>query len=176
MSEQEMPYGPSARFFEDFRLGDRIVTQGRTVTPADGLFWAMFTGDMNPMHVDEEFASRHGIFGGKFPPGLMSVAIASGLKERLGLTAGTALAMLEQTIRYKSPVLFGDTIHVVLIVNEVEPHPTKPRGTVRFHYEVVKHGGEVASEGEWVMVFAARRQSPAASPAPARRLPKKKSP
>lgn len=156
MSEEERSVGPSARFFEDFKPGDRFVTQGRTVTQADGLFWAMFTGDMNPMHVDEEFASRHGLFGGRFPPGLMAVAIASGLKERLGLTAGTGLVMLEQTIRYKSPVLFGDTIHVVLLVKEVEPHPAKPRGTVRFHYEVVKGDGTVAIEGEWVMVVAAR--------------------
>jgi len=153
-----MPVGPSARFFEDFKLGDRIVTQGRTITPADGLLWAMFTGDMNSMHVDEEFASRHGLFGGRFPPGLMAVAIASGLKERLGLTAGTALAMREQTIRYKSPILFGDTIHAVLLVKKLEPHPTKPRGTVHFHYEVVKHSGDVALEGEWIMVFAAKRQ------------------
>lgn len=156
MSEEGRPVGPSARFFEDFKPGDRFVTQGRTVTQADGLFWAMFTGDMNPMHVDEEFASRHGLFGGRFPPGLMAVAIASGLKERLGLTAGTGLAMLEQTIQYKSPVLFGDTIHVVLIVKEAESHPAKPRGTVRFHYEVVKGDGTVAIEGDWVMVVAAR--------------------
>jgi len=154
MAEKQMPLGAGARFFEDFTESEQFVTQGRTITETDGLFWAMFTGDMNPMHVDEDFSSEYGLYGGRFPPGLMAVAIASGLKERLGFTAGTGLAILEQTIRFKAPVLFGDTIHVVLRVKGIEPHPKKPRGKVHFHYEIVKGDGKVAVEGEWVMLVA----------------------
>ena len=84
MSQLQRYVGPSARYFEDFKLGERIVSQGRTITQADGLLWAMYTGDMNPMHVDHEFAAKHALYGGAFPPGLMAVAIAQGLKERLG--------------------------------------------------------------------------------------------
>ena len=83
MPQKEMPIGPAARFFEDFSEGDEFVTQGRTLTETDLMSWAMFTGDMNSMHVDEDFASEYGLFGGRFPPGLMAVAIASGLWERL---------------------------------------------------------------------------------------------
>ncbi|MCZ7526662.1 MAG: MaoC/PaaZ C-terminal domain-containing protein [Acidimicrobiia bacterium] len=163
MAPAHRPVGPGARYFEDFRPGERIVTQGRTVTEVDGGLWAMFTGDMNPMHVDEVYATEHGLFGGRFPPGLMAVAIASGLKERLGLFAGTGLAMLEQTIRYHQPVRFGDTIHVELTVEETEPRPGKPRGVVTFHYEIVKDDGVRVADGRWVMVVAARpaREDPA---------------
>ncbi|TAK36695.1 MAG: dehydratase [Chloroflexota bacterium] len=157
MTTEAMFVGPGAKFFEDFREGEEFYTQGRTITPADGLFWAMFTGDMNPMHVDDDFATQYGLFGGKFPPGLMSVAIASGLDERLGLNAGTGLAMLEQTIRYKKPVLFGDTIRVRVTIARLEPHPTKPRGTVYFHYEIIKADGTVAIEGDWVRLVASRK-------------------
>jgi acyl dehydratase len=150
------PLNPQARHFEDFAPGEEIITQGRTVTETDGVLWAMFTGDMNPMHVDEDLASRQGLFGGRFPPGLMAVAMASGLKERLGLFGGTGLAMLEQTIRYRSPILFGDTIHVRLVVDAVEPHPAKPRGVVRFSYTIAKTDGTICAEGEWVMVVAGR--------------------
>ena len=156
MTQQQRYLGPAARFLEDFTTGERIVTQGRTVTEADGLFWAMFSGDMNPMHVDYEFANRHGIFGGAFPPGLASIAIASGLMERLGLGAGTALAIIEQTIRYKAPVLFGDTIRLEVVVGEVRPHAVKPQGKVRFDYQIVRGDGTVMVEGEWLWLFASR--------------------
>ena len=156
MPQLERYVGPSARYFEDFKLGERIVSQGRTITQADGLLWAMYTGDMNPMHVDHEFAAKHALFGGAFPPGLMAVAIAQGLNERLGLAAGTGLAILEHTIRYKTAVLFGDTIHLELVVTELKRHATKPRGTVHYSYQVLKGDGTVAVVGEWVWLFAAR--------------------
>ncbi len=156
MDDPNRPVGASARFFEDFAVGETIVTQGRTITETDGSLWAMFTGDMNPMHVDDDYARQYGVFGGRFPPGLMAVAIASGLKERLGLFAGTGLAMLEQTIRYHSPVLFGDTIRVTLKVESVTRHPGKQRGVVDFRYELHKNDDTVAVEGVWRMLIAAR--------------------
>lgn len=145
-----------SRHFEDFHVGERFVTQGRTVGEVEGTLWAMFTGDMNPMHVDEELAREHGLFGGRFPPGLMSVAIASGLKERLGLFQGTGLAMRGQTIVYHAPVLAGDTVHVELHVRNLEPHRRRPAGTVTFAYRIVKQDGTLCVEGDWVMLVAAR--------------------
>jgi acyl dehydratase len=150
------PTGPAARFFDDLAVGDRFTTQGRTFTPADGLMWAMFSGDMNPMHVDEEFAREYGIYGGVFPPGLAVVGIASGLNERLGLFVGTGLAMTGQTIRYRRPVLPGDTIRVQLEVRTLTPHPRRPAGTAEFGYEIVTTDGRVCIEGEWGIMLAAR--------------------
>lgn len=156
MADQQRYIGPAARFLEDFTVGERIVTQGRTVTAADGLFWAMYSGDMNPMHVDYDYAAKHGLFGGAFPPGLATIGIASGLMERLGLSAGTGLAIIEQTIRYKAPVLFGDTIRLELTVSEVRPHAVKPQGKVSFDYRIVRGADEAVIEGEWRWLFASR--------------------
>ena len=156
MTGQTRYIGPAARFLEDFTVGERIVTQGRTMTQADGLFWSMYSGDMNPMHVDYDYAATHGLFGGAFPPGLATIAIASGLMERLGLSAGTGLAIIEQTIRYKAPVLFGDTIRLELTVSEIRPHAVKPQGKVTFDYRIVRGESEVVIEGEWRWLFASR--------------------
>jgi len=157
------PIGPNAKWYEDFAVGDRFVTTGRTITETDAVFWAMFTGDMSPGHVDDEFAKEFGLYGGKFPPGLAAVAIASGLKERLGILSGTGLSVTEQTIRFKSPALIGDTIHAELTVQAVSPHPSQPRGRVTMRYEVLKADGTLVAEGEWGLVVAARA---AASPSP----------
>jgi acyl dehydratase len=153
------PVGPAAKYFDDLTVGDQFRTQGRTFTATDGLLWAMYTGDMNPMHVDEEFAKEHGIFGGVFPPGLAIVGIASGLNERLGLFNGTGLAMTEQTIRYRKAVLPGDTISVILEVKDLKPHPKRPMGTATFGYQIVKSDGTLCIEGEWGIVLANRVQT-----------------
>ncbi|MGD9663672.1 MAG: acyl-CoA thioesterase, partial [Novosphingobium sp.] len=87
---------------------------------------------------------------------LASIGIASGLMERLGLSAGTGLAIIEQTIRYKTPVLFGDTIRLELVVSEIRPHAVKPQGKVTFDYQIIKGDDEVAIEGEWRWLFASR--------------------
>ena len=149
-----IPVGPAARHFEEFEVGAEFRTQGRTVTDIEGMRWAMFTGDMNPMHVDNDFATKHGLFGGRFPPGLMVVAIASGLNERMGLFAGTGLAMLGQTIRYSKAVVPGDTVHVELTVRSLEPRPRRSAGIVEFGYEIVTGDGTVAIEGEWTILLA----------------------
>lgn len=146
--------GPAAKFFEAFAVGDRFVTQGRTVGETELTVWAMFSGDMNPMHVDEEHARTHGLFGGRFPPGLATVGIASGLVERLGLFAGTGLAILSQSIVYRTPVLVGDTIRVELDVRELKPHPRRPAGFVTFDYRILRQDDAVCVEGEWVWLIA----------------------
>ena len=153
------PVGPLARYFEDFEVGQIFETQGRTFTHADGLLWAMFSGDMNPMHVDNDFAAKYGIFGGVFPPGLAVVAIASGLNERLGLFNGTGLAMTKQTIEYRKAVLPGDTIRVLLEVKSTRPHAKRAAGTVEFGYSIVKGDGTVCIEGEWGIFLATRDYS-----------------
>lgn len=151
------PVGPNAKYFEDFKVGDSFTTQGRTFTKADGLFWSMYSGDMNPMHVDDDFAQKYGIFGGIFPPGLAVVGIASGLNERLGLFSGTGLAMTKQTINYRKAVLPEETIHNVLTVLSLRAHATKPTGTVEFGYEIKKSDGTVAIDGSWEIYLATRK-------------------
>ena len=154
----QIPVGPNAKYFDDLKVGDTFRTQGRTFTRADVLFWAMFSGDMNPMHVDDDFAREHGIFGGVFPAGLAVVGIASGLNERLGLFSGTGLAMTDQSIRYRKAVLPGDSVHVELEVLELTPHPKRPAGTARFGYSIVKSDGTVCIEGDWGIFLATRPQ------------------
>jgi acyl dehydratase len=152
----ERAIGPYARWFDDFAVGERIVTQGRTITEADGAAWAGLTGDFHPLHVDARAAAAGGLFGERFPAGLMSVAIASGLTERLGIFHGTALAVREQTVRYRAPILFGDTIRVEMEVAELRPRPEKGGGVIVLHYAIVKDEDTRCADGDLVLLLAAR--------------------
>jgi len=46
------------RYFEEFTVGERFVTQGRTVTETDIVAFAALTGDYDPLHVDAEFGKK----------------------------------------------------------------------------------------------------------------------
>lgn len=47
-----------SKLFDDFQVGDEFVTYGRTVTEADVAHFAGVTGDINPLHLDEEYGTR----------------------------------------------------------------------------------------------------------------------
>lgn len=46
------------RYFEDFKVEDVEVTRARTVTEADIVNFAAFSGDWYPLHVDAEYAKK----------------------------------------------------------------------------------------------------------------------
>ena len=78
--------------------------------------FAEATGDMNPVHLDEQIASKSQ-FGGRIAHGMLtagfvSAAIASKLP-------GPGSIYLGQTLRFTKPVRIGDTITVKLEVVEV---------------------------------------------------------
>lgn len=146
-----------SRHFEDFAVGDRFETQGRTITQTEHALWSMFTGDLNPIHVDEHFARTRSIFDGTVPQGLLVVALASGLQERLGILRSTGRAMLAQTIRYRSPAMVGDTIWVELTVAEKTPRPGEDAGRITFALRVLKHpDGQTVVEGDLTVLVARR--------------------
>jgi acyl dehydratase len=136
--------------------GERYVTQGRTVTETDLVMWSMFTGDLNPIHVDEQFAAAHSVFGTRVPQGLLAVAIASGLQERLGLWDGTGRAMLGQSIRFRRPLRIGDTIRVEMTVAEVRERDATT-GHVRMDLDIIAAPREEVVVDGTLDVLVARR-------------------
>src|ERR671914_574515 len=101
----------SGLYFDDFQVGMSWTTPSRTITEADIVAFAGFSGDFNPLHTDEEFA-RGTQFGGRIFHGPGVFAIATGLEFRLGIKDGTAIAFLGMTWNLRRAVRPGDTITV----------------------------------------------------------------
>lgn len=146
-------------WFEDFSIGTTLVSDGRTITPTDTATWCMFTGDMHPFHVDDEYATTNGPFGERFPPGLMSVAIGSGLWERMGVLSRSGRFMIEQTVRYRKPVKHGMTIRFEFEVEGANIRPDKDYGVVHGRYRVAASPDVTCVEGTLVVAVAARPAS-----------------
>ena len=76
----------SQLYFDDFALGERFRSPGRTLGDAHFLMFAGLTGDNHPIHYDEEYA-RQTRFGGRVAHGLLVMAMtavgASPLSPRL---------------------------------------------------------------------------------------------
>src|SRR5437773_1544939 len=64
--------------FEDFTVGETLVSPGRTIEAADINLFAGLTGDFYPLHVDEVVAQGTR-FGGRIAHGPLTFAIAVGL-------------------------------------------------------------------------------------------------
>jgi 3-hydroxybutyryl-CoA dehydratase len=127
-------------FLEDFRPGMTFTTPGRTVTEADVVGFAGLSGDYNPLHTDEEFA-RAGKFGRRIAHGALTLAILTGMWDKIGIIAGSVEAFYGiDGLRFTLPVFFGDTLHAVIKVTDKQERETN--GMVTLSNEVLNQRGE----------------------------------
>ena len=88
----------------------------RTVTEHDVQLFGEATGDMNPVHFDEEFAKRT-VFRGRVAHGALSIGYISAL---LGTQLpGNGSIFLSASIVFKTPVRIGDVVTTPATVREV---------------------------------------------------------
>src|SRR6202000_948742 len=88
----------------------------RTITERDIQLFGEATGDMNPVHFDEEFA-RKTVFRGRVAHGALSIGFISAL---LGTRLpGNGSIFLSASIVFKIPVRIGDTVVTTATVREV---------------------------------------------------------
>ncbi len=140
--------------FEEFEMGACFESQGRTVTEADVVTFAGLSGDFNPLHTDAEFGKKTP-FGGRIAHGMLIMAMATGMANWIGIFEGTTLALMEQIIRYKGAVMFGDTVHLQLEVIEKKPTSKPDRGVVRFAARMINQSQKVVIDSEWTLLMKA---------------------
>jgi acyl dehydratase len=149
----------SALWFEDFEAMDpdeEIVSPARTVTEADVVAFAAWSGDQNPMHTDAVFAEQSP-FGERVAHGVLGVSFCLGLLSRTGEIEGTGLALLGiDRWRFRAPIRFGDTVHVRAAVIETRRTSRSDRGIVRRALRLIDQHGAVSQDGE--MSLLVRRQ------------------
>jgi acyl dehydratase len=138
--------------FDEFEIDARFTSPGRTVTEADVVAFAGLSGDFNPLHTDAEFGKTTP-FGERVAHGMLVVAMATGMANWTGIFEGTTLALMEQLIRYKGAVRFGDTVRLELQVLEKKATSKPDRGVVRFAARVCNQRDEAVIDGEWTLLM-----------------------
>lgn len=144
------------QYFEEFEVGQEIITVGRTVAESDIFNFAGTSGDFNQIHTDAEF-SKDTPFGQRVAHGLLGLSIASGLAMRTGILEGTVIAFREiNNWKFIAPIFIGDTIHVVLTVAEVKALPRIGGGSVVITLDVRKQSDETVMKGNWTVLVMSK--------------------
>lgn len=144
------------QYFEEFEVGQKIITVGRTVAESDIFNFAGFSGDYNQIHTDAEFA-RSTPFGQRVAHGLLGLSIASGLAMRTGVLEGTVIAFREiNNWKFIAPVFIGDTLHVEMEVIETKALPRIGGGSVVITLDVKKQSGETTMKGSWTVLVMSK--------------------
>ena len=127
------------RIFDEIKIGDS-ASLIRKLTMDDINLFAVMSGDVNPAHVDEEYAKSdmfhkiiaHGMWGGS----LISTLLGTKLP-------GPGTIYLGQTLHFRRPVALGDTITVSVTAIAKD----EGRHQVTFNCECVNQRGEVVISG-----------------------------
>lgn len=150
MTQEELLDVIENRTFDEIQVGDS-ATLSRTLRPEDIQLFAVISGDMNPTHVDPEFAASsqfrevvgHGMWGGLLFSNILGTQFP-----------GPGTIYVEQSLHFERPVRIGDTLTVTVTCTrkfEHNHHLLLDCRCVNQEGELVIHGhAEVAAPTEKV--------------------------
>ena len=100
------------RTYDELELGEEATFE-RTLEERDLVLFAAVSGDMNPLHLDPEFAAQSS-FGERIAHGMWSGAVISAAMAMTLPGPGSVYA--GQELSFRRPVRLGDTLTVHLKV------------------------------------------------------------
>lgn len=131
-------------WFEDFQVGEKVISPGRTVTETDIVLFAALTGDWHPIHTNVEYASQTP-FGERIAHGMLVLVLGSALVFRLGPYEFTPKSFIAfygiDSLRFTGAVKIGDTIHLEAEILELREKDDQ-RGVVTSKGTVKNQRGE----------------------------------
>ena len=111
----------------------------KTLSETDLYLYAGITGDLNPVHVDEEYAKKTK-FKRRIAHGLLT---ASYICMPLGMyLPGPGTIQISQFLEFLKPVYIGDTITVNLEVTEI-----LEKGRIKIRTLLKNQDGEIVLDG-----------------------------
>ena len=134
--------GPASRSharIDDFEVGQH-ASFTKTFTDEDVRRFVEITGDVNPLHLDDEFAEKSR-YGRRVLHGMLSASIFSTMVGML--LPGTGAIYRSQTIRFLLPVYVGDTLTAHFVVRSID----RERHRLEIDAWIENQAGERVIEG-----------------------------
>ena len=133
-----MSYENKVRRWEDMQVGDS-ASFTKTMTETDVIMWVGLTGDLNPIHIDREYAQTTR-FGKVLVPGVLVLGLISNVMTQV--TFGHVYA--NQSIKFLKPVYIGDTITAIGTITE----KIEAKNIVKVETKCVNQDGALVMIGE----------------------------
>ncbi|MEK9577730.1 MAG: MaoC family dehydratase [Aquiluna sp.] len=131
-------------YFEDFVEGVELVhAVTRTVTEADNLLFTTLSMNVQPLHLDEEFAAKS-MYGQRIVNSIFTLGLVTGIPVQ-ETTLGTTLGNLGfRDIEFPKPVFIGDTLRVVTVTLDKRLSKSNPlTGIVGIEHRAYNQRDEV---------------------------------
>ncbi len=123
----------------ELKVGDQAEFS-KTVTETDLTLFAAVSGDMNPVHMNQQWASKTR-FGGRIAHGMLSAGIISGV---VGMyLPGPGTIYVTQEIKFLAPIRIGDTITARVTVEEL----IQNKNRARLKTQCINQDGVVVVDG-----------------------------
>jgi len=108
---------------EEIQVGD-TARFSKTVSESDVYLFAGITGDLNPAHVNEDYA-KSTFFKSRIAHGMLTASFISTV---IGtMLPGPGTIYMGQEVRFLAPVKFGDSITAVVEVAEINADKKRVR-------------------------------------------------
>lgn len=131
-------------YYEDFKVGEVIRHEvTRTVTETDNLLITTLTMNVQPLHLDAEFAGQS-MFGRQIVNSIFTLGVVTGIPVQ-ETTLGTTLGNLGfREIEFPKPVFFGDTLRVETEALDTRVSKSRPeRGIVGIEHRGYNQNDEL---------------------------------
>ena len=134
--------------YEDIKVGD-AASISRTISEAHIVAFAGLTGDMNPIHVDAEYAAKS-MFGERIAHGMLVAGLISAV---IGTELpGPDSIYLGQELKFTAPVKIGDTVTVTATVTDKRDD----KRIIKLQTTATNQRGEMVVDGNAVIKKAGR--------------------
>ena len=134
-------------YFEELTVG-RVFDHAwtRTVTEMDNVLFSSLTMNVQPLHLDEEFASKTE-FGQRIVNSLFTLGLMIGITVN-DTTLGTTVANLGMTdVTFPKPVFHGDTLRATTKVLSKRESKSRPNaGIVEFEHHALNQRDEIVGK------------------------------
>ena len=124
---------------KQMKIGDS-ASFTKTVTETDVVMYAGVTGDMNPAHINVEYAKTN-MFGQRIAHGMLSAGFISNVLAMQ--LPGPGSIYLGQELKFVKPVFIGDTVTATVTVLEI----MEERNRVKMDTTVTNQRGETVIVG-----------------------------
>ncbi len=143
--------------FDDVSVGNIWKSPEREIRENDVREFAELTGDYNPIHLDEEFASETP-FRKRVAHGLLGLSFLAGMSSEYPCMDTLAFLGISEW-KFLKPIYFGDVVHVETEVIE-KTSSSRRYGNVVWHRRLMNQAGEVVQEGKFGTLVRKRQQIP----------------
>lgn len=142
--------------FEDYEVGQRFTSDGRTLTDADIRMYLGATGTNHPNHTDEEYCKRHPVLEGICAPGVLVLGYVDAfIADTVTRHMASSMNYGHEKVRYLKPVYTHDTVHA-----EIEIVDCRVRddgwGLVRLEARAINQHGDAVLFDSHVLIVQRR--------------------